>query len=83
MNPAFLNALKENNWIEISHDWKYLKGNWLIHRDTSSWWMIFLNNNHKVFDFFEPNEMTAKWTVNLIEKLCSSEANNLNLNQLK
>jgi len=69
MNIVFLNALKENNWVEVSDDWEYKKGNWQISRDTSSWWMIF-NSNDRVFDFPEPTDYTARWTFNLIEKLC-------------
>lgn len=73
MNLTFLNALKENNWIEVSYDWEYRKGEWIILRDTSSWWMIETTSISRVFDFPEPNDHTAPWTVNLIEHLCSLE----------
>ena len=70
MNSVFLTKLKENNWIEVSDDWEYKKGNWRILRDTGSWWMIESSPNHRLFDFPEPTDSTAPWTVNLIEHLC-------------
>ena len=71
MNKLFLAALKNNQWMEISNDWEYRKGEWLITRDTGSWWMIINSKtSFRGFDFPEPTDHTATWTVNLIEHLC-------------
>ncbi len=68
---SFLVKLKENLWQEVHYDSEYRKGNWLIIRDTSHWWMIGTVNNPRVFDVPEPSDYTAPWTVNLIEHLCT------------
>jgi hypothetical protein len=71
MNKIFLEALQKNHWTEISNDWVYKKGEWLITRDTGSWWMIINSRtNFRGLDFPEPTDHTAPWTVNLIEHLC-------------
>lgn len=71
MNQSFLNCLQKNQWEEISNDWEYRKGEWLIARDTSSWWMMINSKtNFRGFDFPEPTDNSAPWTVNLIEHLC-------------
>jgi hypothetical protein len=70
MNQVFLSALTEKGWTEFSYDSEYRKGSWVIVRDTGSWWMIFIMTNQRVFDFPEPSDITAGWTVNLIEHLC-------------
>lgn len=70
MNQVFLEKLLTNGWTEIWYDWEYKKGDWRILRDTGSWWMI-INKERRVFDFPEPTDYTAPWTVNLIEYLCS------------
>ncbi len=71
MNQTFLIALLQNQWTEISHDWVYKKYDYTLQRDTGSWWMIINNgSNSRVFDFPEPKDSTANWTVNLIEHLC-------------
>jgi hypothetical protein len=71
MNKTFLEALKANNWKEISNDWEYGKGDWLVLRDTGSWWIITnKKTNFRGLDFPDPTDTTAVWTVNLIEHLC-------------
>jgi len=71
MNKTFFETLQKNGWVEISNDWEYKKGDWLIARDTSSWWMIINSKtNFRGFDFPEPTDYIVPWTVNLIEHLC-------------
>jgi hypothetical protein len=71
MNKIFLEALQKNQWTEISNDCKYKKGEWLIARDTSSWYMIINSKtNFRVLAYPEPSAYTAPLTVNLIEHLC-------------
>lgn len=71
MNKTFLEALQKNGWVEMSTDWEYKKDDWLIARDTGSWWMIINSKtNFRGFDFPEPTDYTVPWTVNLIEHLC-------------
>jgi len=75
MNQTFLKALKQNKWIEIVNDWTYQKENWVIQRDTGSWWMIINSvTNSRIFDFPEPTDLTGTWTVNLIQRLCEIDA---------
>jgi hypothetical protein len=73
MNQIFLKKLLENGWAEISDDREYRKGAWTILRDTGSWWMIMTKEGNRVFDFPEPTDSTALWTVNLIDHLCLLE----------
>lgn len=71
MNKFFLEALQQNQWREVSNDWEYKKGDWIIIRDTGSWWMIINSKtNFRGSDFPEPTDHTARWTVNLIKHLC-------------
>jgi hypothetical protein len=73
MGKSLIETLKENGWTEVKEDWEYRKGNWVILRDTSSWWMIGTDKNPRVFDIHEPKEYESKWTANLIEHLCKME----------
>jgi len=73
MRKSLVQTLKENGWTEVKEDWEFRKGNWVVLRDTSSWWMVGTNLNPRVFDVHEPMEFEAKWTANLIEHLCKME----------
>ena len=79
MKKSLIYTLKENEWIEVKEDWEYRKGNWVVLRDTSSWWIICTKSNPRVFDIHEPSEYESKWTVNLIEHLCKMEDERSNL----
>lgn len=70
---GFLKKLKENNWSEVAYNWEYRKGNWVIKRDTGSWWIVGTQSNPRIFDVPEPTSITAVWTVNLIEHLCKMD----------
>jgi rubrerythrin len=73
MEKSLTKTLKENGWIEVKEDWEYRKKNWIVLRDTSSWWMVGTNSNPRVFDVHEPMEYESKWTTELIEHLCKME----------
>ena len=73
---GFLKTLKEHNWTEIAHNWEYSKGDWVVKRDSSSWWIVGTNLNPRIFDVPEPTSITAVWTVNLIEHLCEMDDRN-------
>jgi hypothetical protein len=67
---GFIKKLKDNNWAEIAYNWEYRKGDWVIKRDSSSWWIVGTRGNPRIFDVPEPTGITSVWTVNLIEHLC-------------
>lgn len=73
MRKSLIQTLKESSWTEIKEDWEYRKGNWFVHRDTSSWWIVGTDSNPRIFDVHEPMEYESKWTANLIEHLCKME----------
>jgi len=73
MRKLLIQILKENGWTEVKENWEYRKENWVLLRDTSSWWMVGTDSNPYVFDVPEPMEHEAKWTANLIEHLCRME----------
>jgi hypothetical protein len=72
-NMGFLKKLKENHWTEIAYNWEYRKGDWVVRRDSSSWWIVGTGTNPRIFDVPEPSGITAVWTVNLIEHLCKMD----------
>ena len=51
---GFLKTLKEHNWTEIAHNWEYSKGDWVVKRDYSSWWIVGTKTNPRIFDVPEP-----------------------------
>ena len=69
----FDDDLKRQGWTEIAKMWEYEKGDWQIHFDTSSWMMVETKYNPRVFDVHVPGDYESRWTVNLIEHLCSME----------
>ena len=69
----FDDDLKRQGWTEIAKIWEYAKGDWQIHFDTSSWMMVETKGNPRVFDVHVPGDYESRWTVNLIEHLCSME----------
>ncbi len=73
MKSFFLKELERNGWQAVVFDWEYRKGNWALYRDTSNWWMIATTNTPRLFDVAEPDEYHTRWTVNLIEHLCSQD----------
>lgn len=67
---GFLKTLREHHWNEVAYNWEYRKGDWVVRRDSSSWWIVGTKSNPRIFDVPEPSSTTAVWTVNLIEHLC-------------
>jgi hypothetical protein len=63
--------LLEASWIETSPS-EYRKGSWIASADTNSWWMIGTREQPRVFDVADPTDLTATWTLNLIEHICTS-----------
>ena len=70
---GFIKKLKDNDWAEIASNWEYRKGNWVVKRDSGSWWIVGTRANPRIFDVPEPSSTTAVWTVNLIEHLCKMD----------
>jgi hypothetical protein len=70
---GFIKKLKDNDWTEIAYNWEYRKGNWVIKRDSGTWWIVGTRANPRIFDVPEPGSTTAVWTVNLIEHLCQMD----------
>ena len=73
MGKSLIQTLRERGWTEVQEDWEYRKENWIVLRDTSSWWMAGTDANPRVFDVHEPSEYESGWTTNLIEHLCKME----------
>lgn len=73
MEKTLIHTLKEKGWTEVTADWEYRKENWVILRDTSSWWIVGTSSNPRIFDIHEPTEYESAWTANLIEHLCKME----------
>jgi len=69
----FADDLKRHGWTEIVDLWKYAKGDWKVHFDTSSWLIVETKSNPRVFDVHVPGDYESSWTVNLIEHLCQME----------
>jgi hypothetical protein len=70
---VFTDDLKQKGWTEIAKLWEYAKGDWRIQFDTSSWMIVATKSNPRVFDVHVPGDYESRWTVNLIEHLCSME----------
>jgi hypothetical protein len=69
----FGDDLKAKGWTEITDGWEYAKGDWKIEFDTGHWMIVSTAHNPRVFCVPAPQEIDAKWTVNLIEHLCSMD----------
>ena len=70
---GFLKTLREHHWDEVAYNWQYRKGDWVVRRDSSSWWIVGTKTNPRIFEVPEPTSITAVWTVNLIEHLCKMD----------
>lgn len=79
MNSFLTIELTKSGWTEVNADIEYRKNNWVLFRDTSSWWMLGTISNPRVFDIHEPTVYEYKWTVNLIEHLCKMEDERIRL----
>jgi hypothetical protein len=69
----FLEQLKDKGWQEVSKDWEYRKGEWVVYRDTSRWFMVGTEANPRVFDVPFPSDADVSWSIKLIEHLCQME----------
>ncbi len=79
---VFTDQLKEQGWIEASPAGAYTKGHWRITFDTSSWIILEVRTNFRVFDVHVPGDDESGWTVNLIEHLCQLEDERHRLRQV-
>ncbi len=48
-------------------------------RDTSSWWMAGTTDNPRIYDLRETDRDEARWTVGLVEHLCTMEDERIRL----
>jgi hypothetical protein len=69
MSNIFIHELLQKGWKEVQHDWQYHKNDFILQRDTSSWWILSIKEK-RIFDIAEPVEQQIRWMVNLIEYLC-------------
>lgn len=69
----FSDDLKAKGWTEITEQWEYAKADWKIDFDTGHWMIISTARSPRVFDVPVPRDYDAKWTVKLIEHLCSMD----------
>lgn len=74
----FYDKLEANGWIKIDGG-PYMKGDWVVEEDTSSWLWVSTKDDQRVFDVHMPADYESGWTVNLIEHLCRMEDERLRL----
>jgi hypothetical protein len=64
--------LKAKGWTEKGMGW-YVKGDWAVEMDTSSWMIVSTKSNPRIFDVHVPSAYESGWTANLIDHLCAME----------
>ena len=65
--------LEHRGWTVGRRGFDFLKGNWRVFFDTSSWMILETEHNPRTMDVAVPDDYRAGWTVNLIEHLASME----------
>lgn len=66
-------VLKGAGWSEVSQFNYYVKGNWQITFDTSTWMHVGTTRNERVFDVPVPEAALERWTINLIDHLLTTD----------
>lgn len=70
---SFQEKLIQAGWNELIELIHYRKGKWEIFFDTSSWIEIGTDNTPRIFDVAFPEPKLEAWTINLIEHLCKTD----------
>lgn len=69
----FTDVLKSRGWRQVDPRSPYVKNEWSVQLDTSSWLIVSTRDNPRVFDVHVPGDYESVWTVNLIEHQCQME----------
>lgn len=64
--------LKAKGWTVLGDGW-YIKGDWKVEMDTSTWLQVSTKHNPRAFDLRVLGVHESRWTANLIEHLCEME----------
>jgi len=70
---SFCDFLKENGWSEVKKDIHYIKEDWILVFDTSSWIEVGTTRNERIFDIPVPEKSKETWALNLINHLCETD----------